>query len=322
MMRVLVLESVHPEGIGRLRAFCEVIVSMETPRQKLLELVEEASAIIVRSVTQVDREMIDRAGKLRAIVRAGTGTDNIDVAYARRRGIQVITIPAGNAISVAEFAVLQMLALCRHAYVIADAVKENDFRRDRYQGVELSGCAVGIVGVGRIGQLVAQRLRPFDCRLIGFDINGALRPRFAELGLEWAESLESLLRISDIVTLHVPKTPQTTGMIGHRQLQGMKRGARLVNPSRGGIIDEGELLRAMEAGQIGGAAIDVLEQEPPFHTPPEAVSYANPLLGHPRILITPHCAASTEEAQRNIALKLVEELTTILRAKARIPVAL
>jgi len=315
--QVLVLESIHPAGMARLSRSCEVRVSLETPRARLLELVREVSAIVVRSVTQVDRELIDRAAELRAIGRAGTGTDNIDAAYAAQRGVEMITVPDGNAVSVAEFTVLQILALCRNAYAIADAVKAGDFRRDLYQGVELSAQTVGIIGVGRIGQLVARRLHSFGCRLIGFDINAALRPRVAELGIMWSDSSEDLLREADIVTLHVPKTPQTTGMIGPRELGLMKRGARLINTSRGGIIVEAALLKAVQRGQIVGASIDVLADEPPFHTPPEAVTYTNPLLGHSRIVITPHCAASTEEAQRAIGLQLAEALLRVFEATTR-----
>ena len=282
--RVLVLESIHPDGIAKLRQTCEVTVSFETP--------------------------------LEVIGRAGTGTDNIDLVAAKARGIQVLTMPEGNAGSVAEFTVLQILALCRNAYAIAQAVAANDFRRDRYQGNELSHQTVGIIGVGRIGQLVAQRLRPFGCRLIGFDIDDALRPRFAELGVAWTDSLEALLAVSTIITLHVPRTPQTLGMIGARELALMKPGMRLINTSRGGIIVEAELLKAVERGHVAGAAVDVLVQEPPFHTPPEQVTYTNPLLGHPNILITPHCAASTEEAQRAITLNLVDAMGRILSAAA------
>lgn len=314
--RVLVLESIHPDGIAKLRRTCEVTVSFETPRAQLLELVRDAAAVIVRSVTQVDRELLDRAPALEVIGRAGTGTDNIDLASAKARGIQVLTMPEGNAVSVAEFTVLQILALCRNAYAIAQAVAANDFRRDRYQGNELSHQTVGIIGVGRIGQLVAHRLRPFGCRLIGFDINEALKPRFAKLGVAWAGSLDELLETSTIVTLHVPRTPQTLGMIGARELSRMPRGARIINTSRGGIIVEAELLKAVERGHVAGAAIDVLVDEPPFHTPPAQVMYTNPLLGHPNIMITPHCAASTEEAQRAIALNLVDAMGRLLSAPA------
>ena len=178
--------------------------------------------------------------------------------------------------------------------------------------MELAAQTVGIVGVGRIGQRVAQRLQPFGCRLVGFDIDPALRPRFAELGVEWMESLDALLSLADIVTLHVPKTPQTAGMIGRAQLARMKRGARLVNTSRGGILDEAELLRAIDSGHLAGAALDVLAQEPPFDLPPEQVRYANALLNHPRILVTPHAAASVEEAQRRIALDLAQRMLRAL----------
>lgn len=315
MTRILVLESIHPDGLAALQRSCDVVVSLEPPRERLLELVADASAIIVRSVTQVDRELIERARILRVIGRAGIGTDNIDMAYARGRGITVITVPHGNAVSVAEFTVLQILALCRNAYAVAAAVQCNDFRRDLYQGIELSDQTVSIVGVGRIGQLVAQRLRPFGCRLIGFDINPALRPRFAELGLQWTDALKDVLRSCDILTLHVPKTHQTIGMIAMQELRLMSRGVRIVNTSRGGIIDEADLLEAVQSGHVAGAAIDVLEQEPPFHTPPTDVSYTNPLLGHSRIVITPHCAASTEEAQRAIAMDLVEQIVRILETE-------
>jgi len=317
MKRVVVLESIHPDGVTALQRHYDVTVCLGASRARILDAVTAASAIVVRSVTRVDRELLDRARRLQVIGRAGIGTDNIDMAYAAERGIEVITVPGGNAVSVAEFTVMQILALCRNAYAIAEAVKANDFRRELYQGVELSAQTVGIVGVGQIGQLVAQRLRPFGCRLIGFDINPALRDRFAELSVQWMDCLDDLLQRSDVITVHVPKTAQTTGMIGARELALMKRGVRLINTSRGGIIVEAELLKAVQRGHVAGAAIDVLVDEPPFHALSEQVNYTNPLLGHPNILITPHCAASTEEAQRVVALNLVEAMVKILAPGTR-----
>jgi len=213
---------------------------------------------------------------------------------------------------------LQILALCRRWAELLAAVRAHDFRREAYQGRELSAQIVGIVGVGRIGSLVAQRLRPFGCRLVGYDINPALRPRFRNLGIEWMDTLASVLRVCDVLTLHVPKSPQTMGMIAAPQLRLMRRGVLLVNTSRGGIVRESDLLQAVDEGRVAGAAIDVLEDEPPLDAPLRRGAYQNPLLQHPRIIITPHCAASTADAQRAIALSLAEQLITHL-TKAREP---
>jgi D-3-phosphoglycerate dehydrogenase len=312
MKKVLILEAVHPEAVRLLKERYIVEVSLETPRERLIERIKSADALIVRSVTQVDRRLLACAPKLRVIGRAGTGTDNIDLACAQQRGIPVLTVPEGNVVSVAEFTVLQALSFCRRFPELLNAAAANDFRREKYQGVELASRTVGIVGLGRIGQMVAQRLAAFGCRLIGFDINPLLAERFRELGVAWMPSLEDALLSSDILTLHVPKTKQTTGMIARRQLQMMKPGAFLINTSRGGIIVEQDLLESIDNGHTGGAAIDVLEQEPPFNLAPEKVRYANPLLRHERIVVTPHCAASTEDAQRKIALKLVAGIDEVL----------
>ena len=314
MRKILVAESIHPDGLASLKRLFEVEVCLESPRATLLEKIAKASAIVVRSVTQVDRELIDSACHLQVIARAGTGVDNIDIAYAQQRGVDVVTVPDGNSVSAAEFTLMQILALCRNAYPVAQAVEQNDFRREAYQGIELAAQTVSLIGVGRIGQLVAQRLGPFGCRLIGYDIDQRLKPRFAELGIAWADSLDAALRACDILTIHLPRTPQTQGMINLERLRLMKTGVRIVNTSRGGIIVEADLLAAVKSGHVAAAAIDVLEQEPPFHLPPEQVVYSNPLLRQPRITITPHIAASTEEAQKRIALRLAELITAKLQA--------
>jgi D-3-phosphoglycerate dehydrogenase len=306
--RIVVFEAIHAEGLERLRTRADVDVRLGCSREEQLRIVADAAAIVVRSVTQVDGELLDRAPRLRVVGRAGSGTENIDLDRARERGVEVVTVPGGNAQSVAEFTILQMLALCRKAFPIAAAVRGGDFRREQYQGVELAALRVAVVGVGRIGQLVVRCLRPFGCRVVGFDVVAEPRSALRDVPVIWAETLDDALRGADIVTVHVPRTPATLGLIGARELRLLNPGAFVVNTSRGGIIHEDALVDAIRRGHVGGAAIDVLVDEPPFDAMPGEVPYRNALLDCPGVYVTPHCAASTEQAQRRIAVSLADEV--------------
>ncbi len=308
MQRIVVFESIHEAGLTRLAQHFDVSVALRSSRSVVLDQVKDAVAIVVRSVTQVDADLMNQAPHLRVIGRAGTGTDNIDLVAAKERGIQVITIPEGNAVAVAEMAVMEMLMLRRNLLAVIEAGHRLDFRRELYQGRELASSTVGILGVGRIGQLVAARLAAFGCRIVGFDVNAKLKPRFDALGIHWCERLDELLEQSDILTVHVPKTAQTLHCIGAKELQQLPAGALVINSSRGGIVEEDALLKSVESGHIAGAAIDVLEEEPPFDTPPEQVNFSHPLLNHPKIIVTPHFGASTDEAQEKIAMALAKKI--------------
>ncbi|MEW5728909.1 MAG: hydroxyacid dehydrogenase [Pseudomonadota bacterium] len=309
---ILVLEDIHPEGPRRMADHARVEWLLGASRAEVLAAVADAEAIIVKSVTQVDEEMLAAAPRLRVVARAGSGTDNIDLAAAADRGVRVVTVPTGNTVAAAEFTVALMLMLCRRMPEVLARMSARDYRRHLLAGRELSGQTVGLVGLGNVGMAVAERLTAFGCRLLGFDPRAANGDAFERLGGRIVKDLDLLLPQVDILSLHVRLTPATRNMLGERALTLIKPGAMVVNTARGQVIDDHALLRALDEGRVSAAAVDVLHPEPPFDAEPGTTAYTHPLLGHPRILATPHVGASTEEAQRRISLVLADELAAIL----------
>lgn len=308
MPKILVLERIHVAGLELMSRFAEVDVCLDLDRTGVLGRVPDADAIVVKSATKVDGALIDRATRLKVVGRAGTGTENIDLAYAAARGITVLTVPTGSTVSAAEFTIAQMLNLCRRLPAARAAVAANDFRRHLLEGRELGALTVGLVGVGNVGIAVAERLSAFGCALIGYDPYTVHGERFAALGGRFVESLCDLLRAADIVSFHVTQTCETTRMLDRKALEHVKPGAIVVNTARGAVIDDQDLIEALDNGRVAAAAVDVLEPEPPFESPPAETSYDHPLLHHERVFVTPHMAASTEDAQRRIAVELAERL--------------
>jgi len=305
MPKVLVADPIAPEGIEILKTVAEVDVKTGLPKDELAAIIGDYDALAVRSETKVTADIIARAGKLKIIGRAGVGVDNIDVEAATNRGILVVNSPEGNTLAAAELTVAMLLALARNIAPADQALRGGKWDRKKYMGSEVYGKTLGVVGLGKIGREVVSRLQAFGMSVLGYD--PYLKPEQAEsLGIKLVD-LDTLYRESDYITVHTPKTKETTGMINREKLALMKPTVRLINCARGGIIDEAALAEAAKAGQIAGAAVDVFTVEP--------AAADNPLLGVPNILTTPHLGASTEEAQVNVALDIAEQIVEVLNGK-------
>jgi len=306
--RVLVTDKLAEEGLALLRAEPDMEVVVDTKLAKdpaaLKAALAEADGIIVRSGTQLTAEVLDGQARLKAIARAGVGVDNIDVPAATRRGIVVMNTPGGNTISTAEHTMALMLALSRNVPAACASLKAGEWRRTEFTGTQLQGKILGIIGLGRVGRAVAERARAFGMTILGFDPFLAA-DKALELGIESVARTDDLWGRCDYITLHTPLTPETRNLIGPEQLAAMKRGARIINCARGGLIDEAALAAALDSGQVAGAAVDVFDPEPP---PAD-----NPLVGHPKIIPTPHLGASTEEAQISVAVEAAELLASYLQ---------
>ena len=308
MPSIIVLDTLSPDGIALLDAAASAGITYEVATGLAGDALREALArhdgAICRSGVKINAAALAGNHRLRAIVRAGVGTDNIDKEAATRQGIVVMNTPAGNTVSTAEHAFALLLGLSRNVAAADASLRGHKWDRNKFMGVQLAGKTLGIVGLGRIGQAVAARARAFDMNLVGFD--PFLSPdRAAELGIEMHDSVRGMLPHVDYLTVHTPLTPETRHLVGREELTILKRGVRLVNCARGGIYDEQALIDGLESGVIGGVALDVFEKEP---------CTESPLFGMPGVLVTPHLGASTEEAQSQVAVEgvglLVDFLTT------------
>ena len=305
MPKVLVSDPIAPEGIAILKKFADVDVKTGISKEELLSIISEYDALAVRSETKVTADVIAQAAKLKIIGRAGVGVDNIDVEAATKRGILVVNSPDGNTIAAAELTVGMLLALARNIPQADSALRNGEWKRSKYMGSEIFAKVLGVIGLGKIGREVARRLQSFGMEIIGYD------PYFKaeqaeEIGIRLVD-LETLYKESDYITVHVPKTKDTAGMISDAQIAIMKPTVRLINVARGGIYDEAALANAAREGRIGGAAIDVFSSEP--------ATSENPLVGIPNVITTPHLGASTEEAQVNVAIDIAEQIGDVLSGK-------
>lgn len=272
--------------------------------KELESVIGEYDALVVRSATTVTAGLITAAAKMKVIGRAGTGVDNIDVQAATRKGILVLNTPGGNTISAAEHTVSMLLSLARNIPQANMSMTNGRWERKKYIGTEVTGKTIGIVGLGKIGREVALRCRGLAMKVVGFD--PILSPDVAlKLNIELA-SLDDLFRRADFITFHTPLTRDTRGLLNDDSFAKCKRGVRIVNCARGGIVDEEALIRALESGQVGGAALDVFEKEPPIR---------NPLVGHEKVIVTPHLGASTEEAQEKVAIQIAHEIADALKGR-------
>lgn len=261
--------------------------------------------LVVRSATKVNADVIARAAKMKIIGRAGTGVDNIDVPAATRKGILVMNTPGGNTISAAEHTVSMLLSLARNIPQAHVSLVQGRWDRKKYTGVEVFEKTLGVVGLGKIGREVASRCHAFGMKVIGYD--PILASEVAVKASIELVSLDELYRRSDFITVHTPLTKETKGLLNDETIAKCKRGVRVVNCARGGIIEEAALLRALQSGQIGGAALDVFEEEPPKD---------NPLFRHDRVVVTPHLGASTEEAQEKVAIQIAHQMADALKGRA------
>ena len=298
---VLIAEELSPATVEALGPDFDVRNVDGTDRPALLSALADASAVLVRSATQVDAEAIAAAKELKVIARAGVGLDNVDIKAATEAGVMVVNAPTSNIISAAELTVGHILSLARHIPAAHGALADGQWKRSKYSGVELYEKTIGIIGLGRIGALITERMQAFGTRVVAYDpyVTAA---RAQQLGVTLLP-LDQLLAESDFVTIHMPKTPETTGMIGAAQLKLMKPTAYIVNVARGGLIDEDALYEALTGKVIAGAGLDVFVKEPPT---------GSPLLELENIIVTPHLGASTGEAQEKAGVSVAKSVRLAL----------
>jgi D-3-phosphoglycerate dehydrogenase len=304
MALVLVTDSLAPQGLEILEAAegIEVVDAPGLSADELLERVRDAAALVIRSGTKVTADVVAAGEKLAVIGRAGIGVDNVDVAAATARGIVVMNTPGGNTTTTAEHAVALMVALARHIPQANASMKAGRWEKKRFVGMELFNRTLGVIGLGNIGRIVAAKAKGLGMRVVAYDPFLSTQAA-AKLEVE-PLSFEDLLARADILTVHVPRTKDTVGLLGRDAFAKAKPGVLVVNAARGGIVDEDALLEALDAGVVGGAALDVFEQEPP---PKD-----HPLIAHERVICTPHLGASTEQAQVNVAIAVAEQIRDYL----------
>ena len=301
-MKVLVKEKIADAGVDLLREHFDVDLGLEMSEDELREVIAGYDAILIRSATQMTPELIDRAERLKVIGRAGTGVDNVDIPTATRRGVIVANAPESNSVAAAEHTLALMLALSRNVPQAHASLAAGRWDRTKFKGAELYGKTLGIVGFGRIGQLVAKRAQSFEMDVVAFD-KFVSAERFRELGVEGAEGVEEVFARADVVTLHVPKTPETVNLVDAGAIAAMKDGVRIVNCARGELVDLDALAAGLESGKVAGAALDVFPSEP---------FTEHPILGRPDVVVTPHLGASTAEAQDRAGVVTAEQVTAAL----------
>ncbi len=303
MFKVFVADKLALEGIAALKEYgpLEIDFAPGLDVEAAIPHIADADAVIVRSETKIRGKLLEAAKKLRVVGRAGIGVDNIDLDATTERGIVVLNTPDANATTTAELAIAHLFSLSRSLPQADSTTRGGQWLRSKFMGSEVTGKTIGIVGFGTIGRLVSERARGLKLRVLGFD--PFVNPQtFADYGVERME-LDALLAESDYVTLHCPMTNDTRNLLSAERLQLMKKGARLINCARGGLVDEAALLAAVQSGHLAGAALDVFEKEPPGESP---------LFAEPRIQFTPHLGASTEEAQTATGVEIAHQIAAYL----------
>jgi D-3-phosphoglycerate dehydrogenase len=304
-MKVLVTEPLAESGIERLREQVEVDERAGLAEPELRSIISGYEGLVIRSATRVDSDLLERAANLKVVGRAGIGLDNVDVEAATRQGIVVVNAPQSNVLSAAEHTLALLLAQARNLAQAHASLVDGSWERERYQGVELYGKTLGIIGLGRVGTLVAQRASAFGMNIIAFDpyVSGG---RAAQMGVQMMSSVREVCRRADWLTIHLPRTPETLGIIGARELMEAKPGLRIVNTARGGLVDEQALIDALRSGRVAGAGIDVFVDEPV--TQHELFAFEN-------VVVTPHLGASTAEAQDKAGVAIAEQVLLALRGE-------
>ncbi len=301
-VKVLVSDPIAEQGIEILKNEVDVDIKTGLPPSELIKIIEDYEALIVRSETQVTKDVINAGRKLKIIGRAGVGVDNIDVNAATERGIIVVNAPEGNTISAAEHTIAMMMAMSRNIPQANASLKGKKWDRKKFMGVEVRDKVLGVVGLGRIGSEVAKRAQGMEMKILAYDPFISAE-RAKDLGVELT-TVEDIVRRADYITVHTPLTKETKDLISTKEFAIMKKGARVINCARGGIINEEALAKAVKDGIVSSAAIDVFTKEPPFD---------NPLLELDRVIVTPHLGASTEEAQINVAVTVAEQIVNALK---------
>jgi len=301
---VLIAEQLSPATVEALGPDFDIREVDGTDRPALLSALADASAVLIRSATQIDAEALAAAPALKVVARAGVGLDNVDIKAATEAGVMVVNAPTSNIISAAELTIGHILSLARHIPAAHASLAAGEWKRSKYTGTELYEKTVGIIGLGRIGALITARLQAFGVEVVAYDpyVSPA---RAQQLGVRLV-SLDELLEQSDFISIHMPKTPETTGMIAAPQLAKMKKSAYIVNVARGGLIDEDALYDALTAGTIAGAGLDVFNAEPPVD---------KKLLSLPNVVVTPHLGASTDEAQEKAGVSVARSVRLALEGE-------
>ena len=305
-MNVLICDPISPKGIEYFKqqpGLKLTVLEKRKPEAELLPLVADAHALVVRSETKISRQVIEAAPQLKVVGRAGVGIDNIDVEAARQHRVVVMNTPGGNTISTAELTCSMLMALARNIAQAHASMKAGEWNRKALQGVELYNKTLGILGIGRIGSEVARRATAFGMRVLAYDPYLALS-RAKALQVELVEHLDEIYARADFITVHLPMSDETKGLISSTAFAKMKTGVRVINCARGGLINEADLYKAIQSGKVAGAALDVYETEPP----PKDF----PLRSLPQVIMTPHLGASTEEAQENVGIEVAEAITDYL----------
>ncbi len=304
MTRVLVSDSLAPQGVEVLKQAdgLEVIERPGASPDELLELIPDVEGLVIRSGTKVTADVIARAEKLKVIGRAGIGVDNVDVPAATTRGIVVVNTPEGNNITTAEHAIALMVSLARHIPQATASMKAGKWEKKKFQGMELFNRTLGVIGAGNIGRIAVSRAKGLGMRVVVAD-PFLTAEAAARLEVEQVD-FDELLSRADVITVHVPKSKDTIGLLNAAAFAKCKPGVLILNAARGGIVDEEALLGALESGQVAGAALDVFVEEPP---PAD-----HPLVAHPRVICTPHLGASTEQAQVNVSVAVAEQVRDFL----------
>jgi D-3-phosphoglycerate dehydrogenase / 2-oxoglutarate reductase len=300
--RVLVKERIADSGVELLRENFEVDLGLEMSDGDLADAIGDYDAILIRSATKLTADLIERADRLKVIGRAGTGVDNVDVEAATRRGIVVANAPESNSVAAAEHTMALILALFRKVPQAHGSLIAGEWERSRFGGLELYGKTLGVLGFGRIGQLVAKRAQAFEMEVVAFD-KFVSAERFRELGVEGVADSAELYRRAEIITLHLPKTPETVNWIDAEAIAKMRDGVRIVNCARGELIDLDALLGGLESGKVAGAALDVFPKEP---------FTSHPIFERDDVVVTPHLGASTAEAQDRAGVVTAEQVTAAL----------
>ena len=306
MFKVFITDKLSEKGVAVFKAepdFQADVYPTLAP-EELKKAIVDYDAIVIRSATIITPDLLEAAKKLKVVGRAGVGLDNVDIPAATRKGVIVMNTPDGNTIAAAEHTVALILSMVRNIPQAHASLKEKKWERNKFMGVELYGKTLGVIGLGRIGFEVAKRLRAFNMRIMAYDpFCTPERARSIDAELT---TVEAILKEADVITVHVPKTKETAGMINAASLKTCKKGVRFVNVARGGIIVEADLAEAVKSGHVGGAAIDVFTEEPPT---------GNPLLDVDNIIVTPHLGASTEEAQVNVADVVARQIVDALKGR-------
>jgi D-3-phosphoglycerate dehydrogenase len=300
--KVLVAEKIGDSGIELLREHFDVDLGTDWTRDQLAERIGDYDGILIRSATKLDGELIARATRLKAVGRAGVGVDNVDVPAATKRGIVVANAPQSNVITAAEHTMALLLALARNIPQAHASLTGGAWERSRFSGIELHEKTLGILGFGRIGQLVAQRAKAFGMRVLAFDPYVSSE-RYRELGVDQAASSDEVYAAADFLTLHLPKTPETEGWLDSEALAKCKDGVRILNVARGPLVVEDDLKAALDSGKVGGAALDVFSSEPVTE---------HPLFGYANVIVTPHLGASTAEATDRAGYQAAEQVIAAL----------